>query len=144
MKMNWGTGIALWLIVFVTGILSFVFFAFQQDVNLVNKEYYQKGVHYDDVRKAREKGTSQSDKMSINQEGEMVSLTFDSTYFESIKNAEVQFYRPSDRREDLHIPFEQNRLEVSKSKLFKGRYQLNISWEKDGEKYMLQKYFFLK
>ena len=144
MKMNWGTGLAIWLIIFVTAILSFVFFAFQQDVNLVNKEYYQKGVHFDDLRIERERGKSQEQNFSVNQEGENVTLTFDNDYFSTIENAKVQFYRPSDRREDLHILFENNTLVVSKSKLFKGRYQLNISWTKNDEKYTLEKYFFLK
>ncbi len=144
MKMNWGTGLAIWLIVFVTAILSFVFFAFHQDVNLVNKEYYQKGVHFDDIRLAREKGKSQEQNITINQEGENVTLTFDKDYFSTIKKTEVQFYRPSDRREDLHIKFESNQLQVDKAKLFKGRYQLKISWEKEGKDYMLEKYFFLK
>ena len=144
MKFNWGTGLAIWLIIFVIAIMTFVTFAFNQDVNLVNKEYYQKGVHYDDIRIEREKGKSQEEHFTIKQEGGNVILNFDKDYFSTIENAKVQFYRPSDRREDLHIPFENNTLVVSKSKLFKGRYQLNISWEKEGEKYMLEKYFFLK
>jgi len=144
MKMNWGTGLAIWLVIFVTAILTFVTFAFNQDVNLVNKEYYQKGVHYDDVRKERERGKTQEKYFTINQEGENVNLTFDKDYFKSIKILDVQFYRPSDRRKDLHLQFETNVLNVSKSQLIKGRYQLNVSWEKDGKEYMLEKYFFLK
>ena len=144
MKMNWGTGLAIWLVIFVTAILTFVTFAFNQDVNLVNKEYYQKGVHYDDIRKERERGKTQEKYFTINQEGENVNLTFDKDYFKSIKILDVQFYRPSDRRKDLHLQFETNVLNVSKSQLIKGRYQLNVSWEKDGKEYMLEKYFFLK
>jgi len=144
MKMNWGTGLAIWLTIFVIAIMTFVTFAFNQDVNLVNKEYYQKGVHYDDVRKERERGKTQEEYFTINQEGENVSLTFDKDYFESIEILDVQFYRPSDRRKDLHLQFETNVLNVSKSQLIKGRYQLNVSWEKDGKEYMLEKYFFLK
>ena len=144
MKMNWGTGLAIWLAIFVTAILTFVTFAFNQDVNLVNKEYYQKGVHYDDVRIERERGLAQEKHFIINQEGENVSLTFDKDYFSEIQVLDVQFYRPSDRREDIHLKFESNPLLVQKSTLITGRYQLNISWEKDGKKYMLEKYFFLK
>jgi len=144
MKMNWGTGLAIWLIVFVIAILSFVFFAFQQDVNLVNKEYYQKGVHFDDIRIERERGKSHEKYFSINQEGEYVTLTFDKDYFANIQDLDVQFYRPSDRREDKHLKFKINSISILKSDLIKGRYQLNISWKNNGEKYMLEKYFFLK
>jgi len=144
MKMNWGTGLAIWLIIFVIAIMTFVTFAFNQDVNLVNKEYYQKGVNYDNIRIERERGKADKQHFTINQEGENVLLTFDKDYFASIKVSDVQFYRPSDRREDLHLQFETNTLLVPKSKLIKGRYSLNISWEKDGEKYLLEEYFFLK
>ena len=144
MKMNWGTGLAIWLVIFVTAILSFVFFAFQQDVNLVNPEYYQKGVKYDEVRQERERGLAQDQQFTINQDGEHVTLSFNPDYFSQIKVLDVHFYRPSDRHKDKHMQFKTNSMSIPKTELIKGRYQINVSWEKDGKEYMLEKYFFLK
>ena len=144
MKMNWGTGLAIWLIVFVLSILTFVAFAFNQDVNLVNQEYYQKGVRYDEVRQERELGKAQEQQFSVKQDGEYVTLSFNQDYFSQIKVLDVHFYRPSDRHKDKHLQFKTNSMSIPKTELIKGRYQLNISWEKDGEKYMLEKYFYLK
>ena len=46
MKFNWGTGILIFLILFLLGSAAFIVFAFRQDVNLVHKDYYEKGVDY--------------------------------------------------------------------------------------------------
>ena len=46
MKFNWGTGIFIFLILFVVGGVGFVIFTLQFDVNLVHKDYYEKGVDY--------------------------------------------------------------------------------------------------
>ena len=46
MKFDWGTGILIFLILFLLAAAAFMVFAFKQDVNLVYKDYYNKGVDY--------------------------------------------------------------------------------------------------
>jgi len=144
MKFNWGTGIFIFLIIFVLSILSFVFFAFQQDVNLVHEEYYQKGVDFDNERGMRERAKLEDYRFSIGQNKELVNISIDETYFSEISDVEAYFYRPSDRREDIKFQFKSSILEVSTTKLIRGKYDLKISWKKDGKDYLLEKYFFLK
>ena len=144
MKFNWGTGLAIWLVVFVLAILTFVFFAFQQDVNLVNEEYYQKGVDFDNERAMRERAKLEDYRFSIGQNKELVNISIDETYFSKISEVEAYFYRPSDRRKDIRIKFNASILEVPTTKLIKGKYDLKISWKKDGKDFLLEKYFYLK
>lgn len=144
MKFTWGTGIFIFLISFVIAILSFVYFAFQQDVNLVNKEYYQKGVDFDLERAQKERGKEQENNFKVEQIDGEVIISVNQEYFSEISETEAYFYRPSDRHEDKKIPFESERLIVQKSELIKGRYSLNISWKKNDEAYLLEKYFYLK
>jgi len=144
MKMNWGTGLAIWLTVFVIAILTFVTFAFNQDVNLVNKEYYQKGVDFDHERDKRERGLSEENYFQIQQDEQFVILTIDSNFFSKITDVEAYFYRPSDRREDKHITFSSTQLSVPKTDLIQGRYELNILWNQNNTDYQLVKDLFLK
>ena len=144
MKISWGTGLAIWLVFFVLSILTFVAFAFTQDVNLVHKEYYQKGVDFDNERAMRERAKLEDYRFSIAQNKERVSISIEEEYFSGITNMEAYFYRPSDRHKDIRFSFKSSILNVSATKLIRGKYNLKISWKKDGEDYLLEKYFFLK
>ena len=41
-KFNWGTGVVIFLLLFLAAIITFVVFAFHQDVNMVHQDYYEK------------------------------------------------------------------------------------------------------
>ena len=61
-KWNWGTKLALWIIAFVLFILSLVYMSLGYDVNLVEKDYYPKGLVYQQrieaINNANEAGSS--------------------------------------------------------------------------------------
>ncbi len=46
MKFTWGTGIFIFLILFLLAAAFFIGFAMRQDVNLVHEDYYERGVEY--------------------------------------------------------------------------------------------------
>lgn len=144
MKFTWGTGILIFLIIFVLFIGTFVVFAFQQDVNLVHKEYYQKGVDFDQERDRKNRGASQTHQVQVEQTDSKVKIQFNKQYFSQLKDVKIYFYRASDRHEDKRFELKQAELVLDKSDLIKGKYTLNISWIQDDEEYLLEKYFYLK
>ena len=144
MKISWGTGLAIWLVIFVLSILTFVAFAFTQDVNLVHQEYYQKGVDFDNERAKRDRGTDQESQITIEQNKEQIIVSINQDYFSLINDVKLYFYRPSDRHQDKRMDFESKNVILSKTELIKGRYTLNVSWKKDGKDYLLEKYLFIK
>ncbi len=144
MKISWGTGLAIWLVIFVLSILTFVAFAFAQDVNLVHEEYYQKGVDFDNERNKRERGLAEENQFTIEQNREQVTVSINKDFFLLLKDVELYFYRPSDRHQDKRISFESESISILKSELIKGRYTLNMSWQKDGKEFLLEKYLYIK
>ena len=46
MKFNWGTGILLFLILFLIAAGIFIAFAMRQSVDLVHEDYYERGVDH--------------------------------------------------------------------------------------------------
>jgi len=144
MKITWGTGLAIWLVVFVLAVLTFVAFAFTQDVNLVHEEYYQKGVDFDNERAMRDRAKLEDYRFSIAQNKETVNISIEEEYFSGITDVEAYFYRSSDRRKDIRFPFKSSILNAPVKELIRGKYDLKISWKKDGKDYLLEKYFFLK
>ena len=45
-RFNWGTGIVAAIVLIVAGLGVLVWIAARQDFDLVDKDYYQKGVNY--------------------------------------------------------------------------------------------------
>jgi len=45
-KITWGTGIVIALVVMISGMIYLVSIAVRQDYDLVDKDYYQKSVNY--------------------------------------------------------------------------------------------------
>ena len=65
MKFNWGTGILIFLIIFLLACAAFIIFAMRQDVNLVHKDYYEKGVDHTDKMNVDVRSKQFEDKIQI-------------------------------------------------------------------------------
>ena len=65
LKFNWGTGIFLFLVVFLLACAAFIYFAFTQDVNLVHKDYYEKGVNYTEQMEINARSIAYQDSVAI-------------------------------------------------------------------------------
>ena len=64
MKFNWGTGILIFLILFLMAAAVFIGFAMRQDVNLVHEDYYEKGVDYERQMNAEARSVVYRDSVS--------------------------------------------------------------------------------
>lgn len=50
MKFNWGTGITIFIVLFVVSMSAMVFKASQQNVDLVTEDYYEKELAFQDLK----------------------------------------------------------------------------------------------
>jgi len=139
MKFTWGTGIFIAIITFVTAGIIFLIFAFSFDVNLVQEEYYKKGVDYQTEIDAIKRSRNFIDSVKFNQENDKIIILF-SENFNNIDSGLVHFYRPSDRHQDLRVLLNESNKQiiVEKSNLQNGRYTAAITWYKDGLKYYIE------
>jgi hypothetical protein len=137
MKFNWGTGILIFLILFLLACAGFIYFAFQQDVNLVHKDYYEKGVDYSEQMKVNERSVPYKNAFDIKIQGEVLLVNIDEVLSSKIDSGRVQLYRPSDSDRDISFPVESNVSQFSfpKTDLLHGRYILKFYWYSDGLKY---------
>lgn len=146
MKFTWGTGIFLFLVLFLAGATVFMIFASRQQVNLVHEDYYEEGVDYSEQMKvnARSKafanaiGTQSTDKFFIvNIERELAT---------KIDSGTLHMYRPSDKTKDVITKLKagsvesfSDRYEYDKRALLNGRYILKCTWYSEGLKYEINK-----
>lgn len=141
MKFNWGTGIFIFLILFVAGGIGFVIFTLQFDVNLVHKDYYEKGVDYSEQMRIDVRSATFNNAIQINSDNKFLVMNIEESLSAKIDSGHVLLFRPSDSKRDINIQVEKNSSSISFSKndLIKGRYILIFSWYSDGIKYEIDR-----
>jgi len=143
MKFNWGTGIFIFILIFLSLAIAFMIFAFNQEINLVHEDYYQKGVDFDQEIATEKRSAEFYDKINISEKADSIFVIFDNNIKHKVQNIEYFFYSPSDKNYDMKF----NAKSIDKDfivakKLFKsGRFIVKISFEIDGVTYRVDKEF---
>lgn len=141
MKFNWGTGILVVLVLFLLASAAFIIFALSQDVNLVHKDYYEKGVDYTEQMNITSRSAQFGNSIQIDQQKELLQVLFDASVAAKIDSGMVLLYRPSNSNQDVFYPmiFSDSSLKIPKEKLIPGRYIMKMSWYSGGLKYEVDK-----
>ncbi len=141
MKFNWGTGILIFLILFLIACAVFITFAMRQDVNLVHKNYYEKGVDYTDQMNVNARSASLTDSIQVLMNDDNLLVNFQASLVSKIDSGKILLYRPSSSKMDVLFPmdFFGNSLRIKKDNLNPGRYIIKLSWYSEGLKYEIDK-----
>lgn len=141
MKFTWGTGIFLFLALFLAGSAVFIVFASRQQVNLVHKDYYEKGVDYSEQMRVIERSKPFAHDFETNSENEFFIVSIKESLSQKIDSGMVLMFRPSDKDKDISTKITGNtsRLEFDKHALLNGRYILKFSWYSEGLKYEIDR-----
>jgi hypothetical protein len=141
MKFNWGTGIFLFLIVFLVACGIFIYFAMTQQVNLVHKDYYEKGVDYGEQIKVNARSKQFAHSFDTKSNDQFFIVDINESLVTKMDSGTIQMFRPSDKTKDISTSFKTSDKTVStqfqfdKRALLSGRYILKITWFMEGEKY---------
>jgi len=146
MKFTWGTGIFIFLILFLLAAAAFIVFAMSKDVNLVHEEYYQKGVDYTAQMNREKRSQKYENSIYLKDENEQITLFFPDEFADELESGTILFFRPSDRKLDVEFTMtsKSNQQTVSKEKLRKGRYIVQLAWKIKGEEFYIEKTIFVK
>ena len=138
MKMNWGTGILIGIIIFILISVSMTVIFMNQDVNLVTDEYYENSLKYQDEIDKQSRTNALSEEVKIDFNGQLINVLFPEHYQNKSISGEIYFYRPSDPSLDFKIPLlinaEGNQF-ISTERLVKGYWRLKLNWTMDGSGY---------
>jgi hypothetical protein len=146
MKFNFGTGIFIFLSLFVIALIAFVIFAHNQDVNLVHDNYYEKGVDHSRQMEKEARSASIASQINVSDMGDVIQISFPEGSSSSFTQGKVVFFRPSDHLKDLthSLTIQGDTFTCSKDKLIPGRYIVKISWQKDNLDYEVDKSLIVK
>ena len=131
MKFNWGSGIVIAIIVMVAAMSFLVSIAVRQKFDLVENDYYQKSIAYQQHISKVENTAALAKKITFKLTTDTLKLIFPNLTSYPDYSGEIHFYSPVDSNRDYIIPI---KLDTSymqpivMKNLKKGRYQVKIEW----------------
>ncbi len=139
-KSHWGIGMAFLYGGFVLFILSVVIFSTMQDFAMVEDNYYQKSLVYQDKINMMKNTANLPFKPSvkINKDENKLTITFSDSLAKTGITGTAHFFRPSDKRVDqvLEINLNENsEMILPTTRFLKGFWILKLSWESSGISY---------
>jgi len=144
MKINWGTGIILAFIGFISFIMFFVIRMNTNDKydhDLVTEDYYKAELEYqDDINKESNSKNLASD-ITWKRTNEGLVISFPKNLEAENIEGKVFLYRPSNKLVDFEssISLSQHNLLIPDNRLLDGRWNIKVDWKYNGKSYMYKK-----
>ncbi len=141
MKLNWGTGILVIIILFLLSVVAFFIYSTSLDINLVEENYYEKELVYQERIDRTRNAESLEEAVRIDFSDGMLRLDFPDFFIGKKTVGHVLFYRPSDPSLDISVPLQLNDTAtqvIQAGYLVKGRYIIKIDWTTDHTGYYFE------
>jgi hypothetical protein len=142
MKFNWGTGIVIFIILFVSGMGVMVYISVKQDINLVHEDYYPKGIAHEEMIQKARNTYALDGEMKVTFTSEIIEIAFPMDFRYNEVAGNIVFYRPSSHNDDkvYEIQLTDSGIQTfSTEGMKKGKYVVQIEWEHEGTNYYFEK-----
>lgn len=131
-KFNWGTGIVITLIVMISAMSYLVSIAIRQDYDLVETDYYQKSVNYQQHIEEKRNTEGLAQKIRFHFSADTLKLKFPDLVNNTGYSGEIHFYSPVQEKRDLKLPVKTDTSliqNINTKALERGRYLVKINWQ---------------
>ncbi len=134
--MNWGKGLTITIIAFMSFILYMVITLMTKgNADLVSEDYYKKEIEYEKEITALKNSENATEKVTINNKGEFIVFQFPNT--KEIDNIEIHLLRPNNDKADLTFSEKDTKnVMIEKKKLEKGIYKASIRYNSEGQPFL--------
>ena len=141
MKINWGVGLVIGMVLFIAFIMFMVVTMMtddRYDHDLVTEEYYQKDLEYQQEIDAEENARAISAQIKTQKVEQGLLISFPAEVMESATEGQIAMYRPSNEKLDFELPLEldQSQMLIPQDKLLSGRWDLRVSWKMGGKSFL--------
>lgn len=140
-KWNWGTGIILAILSFISFILYFVI-TMSTNKNyshdLVTDDYYAKEMMYQNEIDAETNSQNLVEKIDSKKVFNGWQITFPKEFEPTKTKGRIAFYRPSNQQLDFEIPlaFVDTKMHIPHKRFVGGRWNITIQWTYEGKSYL--------
>lgn len=134
--MNWGKGLTIVIIAFMSFILYMVITLMTKgNADLVSEDYYKKEIEYEKEISALKNTEASKEKVVIMDKGDFIIFQFPTT--KNIENIEIQLLRPNNDKKDVTVTEKNTKnVMVEKKKLEKGIYKASIHYTSEGQGFL--------
>lgn len=145
MKINWGTGLLIGMLLFIGFIMYFVVTMLsskEYDHDLVVEDYYRAELYYQQDIDAEKNALAMEDQIEVVKDAGRLVIRFPKTLETERLVGKISFYRPSNKMLDFEIPFSEineNEFIAPQEKLVQGRWNINIYWQEAGKNFLVKK-----
>ena len=137
--MNWGKGLALFILFFIAVMMTMVFIAFKQKNELIDSNYYQREQEYQSIIDANSNLKKEISGSIISQsENEIIVHLADSLSRREFSNGKIDFLKMDNQKLDRSFDFtpdENGSWKVSKQDFSIGLYKVKVSWKSTSTPY---------
>lgn len=144
---NWGTGIAIAIIVSASLMIFLVYKSMNVHFDMAEEDYYAMELRHDQKMNAARNARALSSAVDIQETEDLLIIRFPEECIDADIKGTLVLYRPSGENQDVNLPFtpDQNGLiTVNKEKLIRGKYELKANWEMNNTEYNVEKPFFVE
>lgn len=139
--MNWGKGIVVAFVLFMSFILYFVFKVqsdSKYDNEMVTEQYYKKEKLVQSNIESIENANNLNVKVGIAKSGEGLVVSFPKDFAYAQIKGKVSLYRPSNQKLDFEIPISLTGFDllIPKKNLVGGLWDITVAWEYQGKTYL--------
>ncbi|MEM6685597.1 MAG: FixH family protein [Bacteroidota bacterium] len=143
MKINWGTGIVLAFIAFISFIMYFVVNMNVQekyDHDLVTDEYYEEELQYQSNINKERNAKKLTKDVRITQTDAGIEVHFPKAFDSNSIKGKVFLYRPSNRQFDFEVPISlsHHTLLIPDNRLLGGRWNIKVDWSDGNTEYLFK------
>jgi hypothetical protein len=141
-KFNWGTGIFIFIALFLLANAVVIYFSLQQKYDLVTEEYYPQGLEYQKQIDRFANANNLSGKLVVTEEGSDMVIQYPVELKGRDVVGQIVFFRPSDEKADFKdsIRFDTAMIQrIPIQKMMKGKYIAKFFWTMDNKEYASEK-----
>lgn len=141
-KFNWGTGIVIVTAVFMVISVSTTLFFMNQDVDLVDKNYYEKELAYQQQVSKLQKTADMKADIDFSVEKNAFVLAFPKEHLKENITGEIFLYRAASSKKDYTIPVAMDSSGVqfiNTSKMNRGLWKIQVSWSSGENEFYSEK-----
>jgi len=140
----WPYALLGFFVLFISLIVFFIVFAVGQDMELVQPDYYEKEMSYQQQIDRENRTRSVRDEVAItyDPQGRAVGIRLPLEHVRKKLTGSIQFYRPSDSRLDHEVALDpglDGRQRVTVAALTAGLWNLRMLWQVDGVEYFTKR-----
>lgn len=137
--MNWGKGLVIGLVMFMSFITILVVLMFRSAEDSFDKNYYEKGLAFDIDYQKKQQVITDNAAPIIAYNDKMITITF-----KDVDSGQINFKKPSNQSDDRYINFTKNVVNISRKSILNGEWKVVLTWTANKKQYLYEQSIYLQ